>query len=109
MLEHHALAIELGETLRTLWERAEKGAPNTPQVADALAEAEKQIARVLAGSSQPPEASSYWRTLWQETVRKPYNVLGPIKALDAIQPGFLKTYGLLSHIVHGTICTGATC
>jgi hypothetical protein len=44
--------------------------------------------------------------LWQEIVRKPYNVLGPIKALDASQPGFVKTYGLLSHIVHGTVCTG---
>ena len=106
MLEHHALAIELREKLRALWERAEKGAPNTSQVADALAEAEKQIARVLAGSSQPPETSSSWRTLWQETVRKPYNVLGPIRALDATQPGFLKTYGLLSHIVHGTVGTG---
>jgi len=106
MLEHHAVAIELGEKLRALWERAEKGAPNTPQVADAFAEAEKQIARVLAGSSQPSEASSSWRTLWQETVRKPYNVLRPIKALDATQPGFLKTYGLLSHIIHGTVGTG---
>jgi len=106
MLEHHALAIELGRKLRALWEQAEKGVSNTPQVADAFAEAEKQIARVLAGTSQPSEASSSWRTLWQETVRKPYNVLGPIKALDAIQPGFLKTYGLLSHIIHGTVGTG---
>lgn len=106
MLEHHSVAIELGEKLRALWERAEKGAPNAPQVADAFAEAEKQIARVLAGSSQPSEVSSSWRTLWQETARKPYNVLGPVKALDATQPGFLKTYGLLSHIVHGTVGTG---
>jgi hypothetical protein len=106
MLEHHAVAIELGGKLRALWERAEKGAPNTRQVADAFAEAEMQIARVLAGTSQPCEASSSWRTLWQETVRKPYNVLGPIKAMDATQPGFLKTYGLLSHIIHGTVGTG---
>jgi hypothetical protein len=106
MLEHHAVAVELGGKLRALWERAEKGAPNTRQVADAFAEAEKQIARVLAGSSHPCEASSSWQTLWQETVRKPYNVLGPIKALDATQPGFLKTYGLLSHIIHGTVGTG---
>jgi hypothetical protein len=106
MLEHHASAIELGEKLRALWERAEKRAPKTPQVAKAFAEAEKQIARILAGSSQLSEASSSWRTLWQESVRKPYNVLGPIKALDAKQPGFLKTYGLLSHIVHGTVATG---
>ena len=106
MLEHHALAIELGEKLRALWERAEKGAPNTKQVSDAFAEAEKQIARVLAGSSESSQGASSWRTLWQEIVRKPYNVLGPIKALDATQSGFLKTYGLLSHIVHGTVCTG---
>ncbi|QCQ22144.1 hypothetical protein [Desulfoglaeba alkanexedens] len=106
MLEHHAVAIELGDKLRALWERAEKGAPNAPQVAEAFAEAEKQIARVLAGSSQPSEVSSSWRSLWQETIRRPYNVLGPVKALDAAQPGFLKTYGLLSHIVHGTVCTG---
>lgn len=106
MLEHHAVAIELGEKLRALWGRVEKGAPNTRQVADAFAEAEKQIARVLAGSSQPSETSSSWRTLWQGTVRKPYNVLGPIGALDVTQPGFLKTYGLLSHIIHGTVGTG---
>lgn len=106
MLEHHAVAIELSEKLRVLWERAEKGAPNTHKVSDAFAEAEKQIARVLAGSSQESEVSSSWRALWQETVRKPYNVLGPIKALDSKQPGFLKTYGLLSHIVHGSVATG---
>lgn len=106
MLEHHSIAIELGEKLRAMWERAERGAPNAPQVADAFAEAEKQIARVLAGSSQPSVVSSSWRNLWQETVRKPYNVLGPIKAVEATQPGFLKTYGLLSHIMHGTVCTG---
>ncbi|WP_460587061.1 hypothetical protein [Haliea atlantica] len=106
MLEHHAVVIEMGEKLRAVWERAEKKAPNAPEVAKAFAEAEKQIARVLAGSSQPSEVSSSWRTLWQETVRKPYNVLGPLKALDDAQPGFLKTYGLLSHIVHGTVGTG---
>jgi hypothetical protein len=106
MLEHHAVAIELGEKLRALWERAEKGATNAPQVAAAFAEAEKQIARVLAGSSQPAEELSSWRTLWQGTVRKLYNVLGPVKALDDRQPGFLKTYGLLSHVMHGTVATG---
>jgi hypothetical protein len=106
MLEHHAVAIELGGKLRALVERAEKAAPNTLQVADAFAEAEKQIARVLAGSSQPCEAPSSWRILWQETVRKPYNVMGPIEALGATQPGFLTTYGHLSHIIHGTVATG---
>lgn len=106
MLEHHAVAIELGEKLGTLWERAEKSAPNAPQVTEAFAEAEKQIARVLAGNSQPSETSTSWRTLWQETVRKSYNVLGPVRALDATKPGFLKTYGLLSHIMHGTVDTG---
>jgi hypothetical protein len=106
MLEHHALAIELDKKLRALWERAEKGAPNSKLVSDAFTEAEKQVARVLAGSSESSQGASSWRTLWQEIVRKPYNVLGPIKALDATQSGFLKTYGLLSHIVHGTVCTG---
>jgi hypothetical protein len=106
MLEHHAVAIELGGRLRALWERVEKGAHDTRQVNDAFEEAQKQIARVLAGSSQPCEASSSWQTLWQETVRKPYHVLGPIKALDATRPGFLTTYGLLSHIIHGTVGTG---
>jgi len=96
----------LGEKLRALWVRAEKGAPNTQQVSDAFAEAEKQIARVLAGSSESSQGATSWRTLWQDIVRKPYNVLGPIKALDATQSGFLKAYGLLSHIVHGTVCTG---
>lgn len=106
MLEHHAIAIELGDKLQMLWERAERGAPNTERVSDAFAQAEKQIARVLASSSQPSEVSSSWRALWQESVRRPYNVLGPVKALDVAQPGFLKTYGLLSHIIHGTVATG---
>lgn len=106
MLEHHAVAIELGGKLRVLWERAEKGAPNSKQVSDAFTQAEKQIARVLAGSSESLQGAPSWRALWQRIIRKPYNVLGPIKALDATQSGFLKTYGLLSHIVHGTVCTG---
>jgi len=101
MLEHHAVAIELGTKLQTLWELAERAAPSEHQVTEALAEAEKQIARVLAGSSGSRERSSPWRTLWEQTIRKPYNVLHPIRALDAKQPGFLKTYGLLSHTVHG--------
>lgn len=106
MLEHHAVAIELGKKLLALWERAEKDAPNGPQVAELFSEAEKQIARVLAGSAQRSETSSSWRMLWQEAVRRPYNVLEPVRALDAAQPGFLKTYGLLSHIMHGTVATG---
>jgi hypothetical protein len=106
MVEHHAVAVELGEQLKALWERAKKGAPTSGQVSDALTQAEKQIARVLAGSSKSSQGASSWRTLWQEIVRKPYNVLGPIKALDAAQSGFVKIYGLLSHIIHGTVCTG---
>lgn len=106
MLEHHALAIELGQKLQVLWGRAEKSAANASKVTEALGEVEKQMARVLAGSSEPSAASSSWRALWSETVRKPYNVLGPVRALDAIQPGCLKWYGLLSHIVHGTVATG---
>jgi hypothetical protein len=106
MLEHHAVALELGTKLQALWRRAERAAPSEQQVTDALAEAEKQIARVLAGSSGPHERPVSWRTLWEQTVRKPYNVLDPIRALDVTQFGFLKTYGLLSHTVHGTICTG---
>jgi hypothetical protein len=106
MLEHHAVAIELGTKLQAIWERAERAAPSEERVTDALAEAEKQIARVLVGSAGSRERSAPWRTLWEQTVRKPYNVLGPIRALDADRPGFLKTYGLLSHLVHGTVCTG---
>lgn len=106
MLEHHAVAIELGKKLGVLWERAEKHAPNAQKVAEAFGEAEKQLARVLAGSSEPSGVPSTWRALWRETVRKPYNVLGPVNALDAIQPGCLKTYGFLSHITHGTVGTG---
>ena len=106
MLEHHAVAIELGTKLQALWERAERAAPSEQQVTAALDQAEKQVARVLAGNSASREHSAPWKTLWEQTVRKPYNVLGPIRALDANQPGFLKTYGLLSHVVHGTVCTG---
>lgn len=106
MLEHHAIAVELGDKLLSQWERAEKLAPSATKVAEALAEAEKQVARVLAGSSDESSPSSAWRDLWRETVRKPYNVLGPVKALDLKQTGFLQTYGLLSHIMHGTVGTG---
>lgn len=106
MLEHHAVAIELGTKLQALWKRAERAAPSEHQVTAALLEAEKQIARVLAGSSGSRENSAPWRTFWEQAVRKHYNVLDPIRALDAKHPGFLKTYGLLSHVVHGTVCTG---
>ncbi len=106
LLELHAIAVTLSDKLQSLWERAERSAPNTPKVAAALAEAEKQIARVLAGSSQPSEALSEWRLLWEEVARKPYNVLDPIRAVDNKQAGFAQIYGFLSHINHGTICTG---
>lgn len=106
MLEHHAVAIELGKKLEVVWERMERKASNNIDVTEVFAEAEKQIARVLAGSSQPFEVSLAWRTLWKDTVRKPYNVQEPIKALNDVQSGFLQTYGLLSHIMHGTVGTG---
>jgi hypothetical protein len=106
MLEHHAVASELGTKLRALWERAERAAPSEDEVTAALAEAERQMARVLAGSSASREHSRPWKTLWEQTVRRPYNVLAPIRSLDIEEPGFLKTYGLLSHVVHGTVCTG---
>jgi len=32
--------------------------------------------------------------VWEETVQKPYNVLDQVRALDAKEPGFLKTYGV---------------
>ncbi len=105
MLEHHAVAVELGRNLRALWNRIERAA-SVQQISDVLGEAEKQIARVLAGTPGSRERSAPWRNLWEETVRKHYNVLDPIRAIDPDQPGFLRTYGLLSHIVHGTVCTG---
>lgn len=105
MLEHHAVAVELGKKLSALWERMERVAPNDERVAAILGDAEKQIARVLAGSPESREQSVAWRSLWEGSVRR-YHVLDPIKAMDADQPGYLKTYGLLSHIVHGTVCTG---
>ena len=106
MLEHHAVAVGLGGKMRAVWSRAERAAPVEAQVRAALSEAEKQIARVLAGTSGSRERSAAWRHLWEQTVRRHYNVLDPIRELDAVQPGFLKTYGLLSHVVHGTVCTG---
>ncbi len=106
MLEHHAVAVELGKKLRDLWNRIERAAPSKEQISTVLSEAEKQIARALAGTSGSRERSAAWRTLWQHTVRTHYNVLDPIRAIDADQPGFLRTYGLLSHIVHGAVCTG---
>lgn len=105
MLEHHAVAIALGKKLGALWEQIERKAPSDHQVATILGEAEKQVARVLAASPESQEQSAPWRTLWQGSVRR-YHVLDPVNALDADQPGYLKTYSLLSHIVHGTVCTG---
>lgn len=106
MLEHHAVALELGGKLRALWNRIERAAPGEGQISAALGEAEKQIARVLAGTPGSREHPSAWRSLWEQTVRKHYNVLDPVRAVDRDQPGNLKSYGLLSHIVHGTVCTG---
>ena len=105
MLEHHAVAVELGKKLRGLWERIERAAPNDERVSAGLGDAEKQIARVLGASPASREHAAAWRRLWEGSVRR-YHVLDPIKAMDADQPGYLKTYGLLSHIVHGTVCTG---
>lgn len=106
MLEHHAVAIELGGKLRTMWAQAQKHAPDASKVSEAFANAEKQLARVLAGSSEPSGILSGWRSLWQETVSKPYNVLGPVNALNSKQTGILGLYGFLSHIMHGTVATG---
>lgn len=102
MIEHHAVAAILSEKMDLIWTRLEKGGP----VHAELKKAEKQVARVLAGSSRPSENATAWRTLWLELVGKPYNVMDPIKSFDKDEPGIEKTYGLLSHIVHGTICTG---
>lgn len=106
MLEHHAVAIETGEKLQTMWAQAQKHAPDASKVAQALASAEKQLARVLAGSSEPSGILSEWRSIWQETVSKPYHILEPVEALNTKQAGILSLYGLLSHIMHGTVGTG---
>lgn len=106
VLEHHAVAVELGKKLRALWNQIERAAPSEEQISVLLGEAEKQIARVLAGTPGSRERSAVWRNLWVETVRKHYNVMDPIRASDVDKPGFLRTYGLLSHIMHGTVCTG---
>jgi hypothetical protein len=106
MLEHHSVAIELGEKLRTMWANAQKHAHDTSKIAESFASAEKHLARVLAGSSEPSGISSGWRALWQEAVKKPYNVIGPIKALNIRKGETLGIYGLLSHIMHGTVGTG---
>lgn len=106
MMEHHALAAELGSKMLALWKRAERAVPSEQQVDAVFVEAERQIARVLAGSTGSSETSSAWRRLWETTVKKPYNVLDPIRSMDSKEPGFLKTYGLLSHVIHGTVGTG---
>lgn len=105
MLEHHAVSLELSKKLGALWEQIERTALNEQRVAAILSEAERQVARVLASSPESREQSAAWRTLWEGSVRR-YHVLDPVTAVDKDQPGYLKTYGLLSHIVHGTIWTG---
>jgi len=106
MLEHHAIAIALGNKAQELWARAEQQAPDERKVAEALKEAEKQVARVLAGSSRSSGVPSAWRELWRETVRGHYNVLEPIEKMNAVEPGFLQIYDFLSHLTHGTVGTG---
>jgi hypothetical protein len=106
MLEHHAIAIALGNKAHDLWARAEQQAPDDRKVAEALREAENQVARVLAGSSRSSGVPSAWRELWRETVRGHYNVLDPIEKMNAVEPGFLQIYDFLSHLTHGTVGTG---
>jgi hypothetical protein len=74
MLEHHAVAVELGKKLTTIWERIERAAPTDERLAAVLGDAEKQVARVLAGNPESQEKSAAWRGLWESTVRK-YHVL----------------------------------
>lgn len=106
MLEHHAIAIALGNKVQELWARAERHAPNEPKVNETFKEAEKQVARVLAGTSKSSGVQSAWRELWRQTVRGPYNVLEPIKKMDAVEAGFLQSYDFLSHLTHGSLGTG---
>lgn len=106
MLEHHAIAVTLGNKAQELWARAEQQAPDDRKVAEALREAEKQVARVLAGSSRSSGVPSAWRELWRETVRGHYNVQDPIEKMSAVEPGFLRVYDFLSHLTHGTVGTG---
>jgi hypothetical protein len=106
ILEHHAVAIELGEKLRGQWERLAKAqVAKDEKVTAYLREAEKQLARTLASSPASTEGTTRWRDLWRESVCV-YHIMDPVKALDAEEPGFLKTYGLLSHLIHGTVATG---
>lgn len=106
MLEHHALAFELGEKLTKAKNEVEKSAPNSGKISELLANAEKQLARVLAGSSNLSGATSEWRRLWRESIKKPYNILTPLGTMNSKQPGVLSLYGFLSHVAHGTIATG---
>lgn len=106
MLEHHALAFELGGKLAKAMSEVEKLATNSTKIIELLASAEKQLARVLAGSSNPSSGTSEWRFLWQESIKSPYHIMTPLKALNSKLPGVLSSYGYLSHIAHGTIATG---
>ncbi|MGY2439578.1 hypothetical protein [Pseudomonas sp. SDO52101_S400] len=106
ILEHHALAVELSKKLRVMWNDVQKQAPNDGKIATAITSAVKQLSRVLAGTSESGGIPSGWRTLWKDTVKKHYNVMLPIEALESRHPGTLQVYGLLSHIMHGTVATG---
>lgn len=106
ILEHHALAVELSSKLQRLWSEAEKRASCDANVTEEFTRAEKHLARVLAGTSDPSGLPSGWRGLWQKIVTKHYNVLIPVQALNSKQAGTLQLYGLLSHIMHGTVATG---
>jgi hypothetical protein len=106
ILEHHAVAVELSSKLSDMWDEAQKKAPNDASINNAFKSAVKQLSRVLAGTSSSAGIPSQWRTLWKDSVKKHYNVLDPIKALHAKHPITLQLYGLLSHIMHGTVATG---
>lgn len=106
MLEHHALAFELGEKLTQAKNNMEKSATNSEKILELLENAEKQLARVLAGSSNLSGATSEWRHRWQESIKKPYNILTPLGTMNSKQPGVDMLYGFLSHVAHGTIATG---
>lgn len=105
MLEHHAVAVELGKKLSGSWNRLGKIHPVDEKMAGLIAEAEKQVARVLATEHEPSQLESEWRALWKDSLRR-HNALSSVQSIDKDEPGLLAVYGLLSHIVHGTICTG---
>ena len=74
IMEHHAIAYELGQHMSALWDKTTKVADKDDKMTAAIKAGERQLARALAGGSGGGSFPSSWKTLWDEVASKHYNM-----------------------------------